>query len=435
MPAGPPPAPLGAVPPAGVIAPAALGQLNGRLQIDPPRLVAPIGTEVVLRAGLCDEDGYLVTRQPIEWMLSGDSAGTLIDVNTQGQPLWDRLNDSTPPKRSGSYAVSWTSTVAQVLTRGTPSTADDVWLQEGQTWISLSSATGGASHVTVVARTEDGWEQRRQTATIYWVDGRWVFPSPVAGRAGQAQPLTTRVTRQSDGAPLAGWLVRYQIVDGAPAALDSNGSQVIDVRTDAQGNATVAVIPQGSESGVTCLNIQVIRTASDVGDMPRLVVGEGASCVTWNAAGLSVTTAGPSTAELGATLAYSIQVSNPGDLPASGLVVSSEVPNGLEYVSSEPPAEVFGNRLQWRVDQLAVRELQPIQVHFRAARAGQIRYCVTARVGEGTARESCATTTVTASPHAPSRGALAGPGGRPDSVPRHGDQHGLTAADECDRRG
>jgi len=349
-----------------------------------------------MRAGLCDEDGYFVTRQPIEWMLSGDSVGNLIDVNTQGQPLWDRLHDPMPPKRSGSYAISWTSTVAQVLTRGTPAMTDDVWLKEGQTWISLTSATGGASHVTAVARTEDGWEQRRQTATVYWVDGRWSFPPPVVGRAGQIQPLTTRVTRQSDGGPLAGWLVRYQIVGGAPAALDSSGSQVVDVRTDAQGNATVAVIPQGTEPGATRLSIQVIRTATAAGDTPRLVVGEGTSSVTWSAAGLSVTIAGPGTAELGATLTYSIQIANPGDLPAAGLMVSSEIPPGLEYVHSAPPAQVFGSRLEWRMDQLAPMQLQPIQATFRAARAGAVRYCVTARAGEGVARESCATTMVTA---------------------------------------
>lgn len=44
------------------------------------RVVAPVGGEVVLLAGICGEDGYFVKREPLEWMLSPDSVGTFIEV-------------------------------------------------------------------------------------------------------------------------------------------------------------------------------------------------------------------------------------------------------------------------------------------------------------------------------------------------------------------
>ena len=395
VPAGPPPL-VNAVPPAVGTGSLWHRERNARLQITPSRLLAPVGGEVVLRAGLCGDDGYLVTRQPIQWMLSADSVGTLVAGNTQGRSLWNRLRDTSPPKRSGAYTISWTSTVGQAITRGTPSPVDDVWLLKGQTWISLTSASEGVSHVTALAPSADGWDQRRQTATIHWVDAQWTFPPPAAGRVGEPRILTTNIRRPSNGNPVAGWLVRYQIVGGAPAALDARGVQVVDVRTDQNGNANVQVLPRGGAPGTTQLSVQVIRTSAGAGDLARLAVGEGVASISWNAAGLAISTTGPPVAELDSTLSFSVEVSNPGGLAAAGIVVSSEVPFGLQYVSSDPPGQVFGDRVQWRVDQLAALELRRINVNFRATRAGPVTYCAGARLGDGSTRDSCVTTTVLA---------------------------------------
>ncbi len=111
---------------------------------------------------------------------------------------------------------------------------------------------------------------------------------------------------------------------------------------------------------------------------------------------LAVTTTGPAVAELNSTLTYRIQVSNPGDLPAQNVVVTSDVPDGLSYVDSSPPAGVFGNRLEWRIDQLAARQLGSFDVHHRATRTGLVRFCATARHDDGLAREGCVTTEIRA---------------------------------------
>ena len=100
-------------------APGTRGIYAARLQLNPARLVAPVGREIILRAGLCGDDGYLIRKQPIEWSLSQDSVGSFVEVDEFDKPLWRRLFRRPPTKKSGNYAIGRTSTAPQVLTRGT----------------------------------------------------------------------------------------------------------------------------------------------------------------------------------------------------------------------------------------------------------------------------------------------------------------------------
>ena len=237
-----------------------------RLQLNPARLVAPVGREVVLRVGLCGDDGYLIKKQPIEWSLSQDSVGSFVEVDEYRQPFWRRLFRRPATKKSAAYAIGRTSTAAQVITRSTADTSDDIWLAEGQTWISLTSASEGFSHVSAVAPTAAGWDERRQTATIHWVDGQWTFPPPSFSSAGTSRRITTNVVRATSGAPITGWIVRYVILDNTAAAGDQ---RVLDVPTDAVGNATVEVTPSTGQPGTT-----QIRNAA----APKPITGGLLSC-------------------------------------------------------------------------------------------------------------------------------------------------------------
>ena len=163
-------------------------------------------------------------------MLSQDSVGQFVEVSDQ-DGLWCRSK-----KLSADYAIARTSTRSQVVTRGTPSVTDDVVQQKGQCWVSLTSASEGTSYVTAVASKGATWPQRRQSATIYWVDAQWAFPNPVAVPAGQLHTLSTSVKRTATGAPVVGFIVRYEIVDGTPAVLGPGGATAIEVRTDEDGS-------------------------------------------------------------------------------------------------------------------------------------------------------------------------------------------------------
>ena len=68
----------------------------GQLVMTPSRIVAPVGSEVVVLAGVCGPDGLFLKNQPLEWMLSNDSVGELIEVGGTHHSLFNRL---VPPRR------------------------------------------------------------------------------------------------------------------------------------------------------------------------------------------------------------------------------------------------------------------------------------------------------------------------------------------------
>ncbi len=156
----------------------------GELLLTPTRIVAPVGGEVILLAGICGKDGMLVTGEPIEWMLSPESVGQIIEVGDDAkgqQPGFWFTSTSIDPKVEKldvDFARGRTSQEPGMITRGTARRDDDLPIRKGQTWLSLSSPSEGVSKVTVMAPDSDAWDKRRQTATIYWIDASWDFPKP-----------------------------------------------------------------------------------------------------------------------------------------------------------------------------------------------------------------------------------------------------------------
>jgi uncharacterized repeat protein (TIGR01451 family) len=353
----------------------------------PGRVVAPVGSEVIVVAGICGETGHYVTRQPLEWMMSPDSVGHIMQVgNNRWHFFTDWLSARYAEKLDLDWARSRTHTHRQTVTRGTEALNDDVVLGRGQSWVSVMSPTEGASFVTVMAPNETNWDRRRQTATIYWVDAQWTLPPPIIARVDRREPalLTTTLARSQGVGPIEGWLIRYEAVDG-PLALFENGQRAIEIPTDIHGNATAALVPQTNESGITQVSVQIIRPASRAGDVPRMVVGQGLTSVAWSAPGLSVRATGPATADADRPVTYRVEVSNTGDMPAPNVVLSYTLPEGTTLVGTNPPAQPFGNRLEWRLGDLPARSAaQAVEVtvamrlqarfdhHFRATsvRAG-----------------------------------------------------------------
>ncbi len=352
-------------------------------------MIAPVGSEVVLVGGLCGEDGYLITQQPLEWTLSQDSVGQFVEVSDQ-DGLWHRSK-----KMSADYAIARTSTRSQVVTRGTPSVTDDVVQRKGECWVSLTSASEGTSYVTAVASKGATWPQRRKSATIYWVDAQWAFPEPVAVPAGQPFTLSTSVKRTATGAPVVGFIVRYEIVDGTPAVFGPGGATAIEVRTDEEGLANVALQPTANLPGVTQVRIQVIRPPDPNSDAPRTQLGDGYTSITWSAPGLALRATGPPSATVDSALVYRLEIQNPGDILARNVVVHDVLPPALKFVSSNPPAQLFGDRAEWRLGDLSAKTTQVIEVNVRADAGGAVRYAFQAASAEGLQAEAFVDTQIT----------------------------------------
>jgi hypothetical protein len=296
---------------------------RGQIMMTPLRVVAPVGGEVVLLAGLCGEDGYLVTREPMEWMLSPDSVGQFIEVGDEakGKLISYDLHDTfhgtnKTEKLAVNFARGKTSAHEAMITRGSASKSDDLIVRRGQTWISLTSPTPGTSYITALAPDSKVWDRRRVTAKVHWVQGQWQFPSP-QNRADRESALLTTVVKISEGVPAPNWKVVYRSLQ-PQVALFPNGSDTIEVRTNSEGNATAELVQNNGAIGTAIVSIEVVTPADSQMNTPEMVLGRGQTAVSWVAPRLSLFADGPPEAGIGQTLLYNFRIVNSGQLPATG---------------------------------------------------------------------------------------------------------------------
>ncbi len=346
---------------------------SGKIVITPSRIVAPVGSEIVVLAGLCGDDGFFVKNQPLEWMLSNNSVGEMIEVGGNHHPKFNKLIPPASKKISGQYAKGRTSLKRMVLTRGTPTPADDISLAKGQTFVSLSSSSPGTSYVTVVAPKSEGWDKRRASTVVHWVDGQWAVPAPVQATAGTVQSLAT-VVSSADGGGVKGWEARYSIVGGAPAEFAPAGSRAATATTDANGKAIVQIRqPAGQlEPGTTQVRVDIVRPP--IFGESELVVESGITTVNWRAPALTIRAFGPERAESDLPFEYTVEITNPGDLVARDVVLKMKnLDSGVNYISSSPTPQQYANTYQWNLGDVAPGEKpKQIKVQLKSNKLGSV---------------------------------------------------------------
>ena len=175
-----------------------------KVQLTPSKIIAPVGSEVVLLAGVCAADGYMYANQEVEWMLAPGGVGQFIGLGRKSPLDWITGFNTWPRKVNSAYAIGVTSPRYLCLTRGTPTPADDLPVQRGQAWISVTSPVEGTSFVTAHAPGVKAWDGHAQTSTIQWVDAEFVYPPPAVNPAGTKHTFTTTVTRHTSQAPIEG---------------------------------------------------------------------------------------------------------------------------------------------------------------------------------------------------------------------------------------
>ena len=370
---------------------------RGQLIMTPSRIVAPVGSEVVVLAGICGGDGYFVKNQPLEWMLSNDSVGQIIEVGGMHHPNFNKLVSPQARKFDGQYAWGRTGLKALMLTRGTPTPVDDIQLLQGQTFLSLSSESPGPTWLTGVAPKAEGWDRRRASTRIHWVDGTWSIPAPISATAGTVSPLSTVVTRSDGNGGVADWEIRYSIVGGAPAEFAPSGSQTSTAKTDKNGEGTVQIRQRAGqfEPGVTQVRVDVVRPA--FGKEPELVVESGLTQVTWSAPALRIRAIGPAEAVADEPFNYRVEITNPGDQLTRGVVVTTkDFDPSIEYISASPKPTQFGNQYQWELGDIAPGS-QPklIDMQLRSKKRGSVGLCFeVASQSDRLRTEACAQTEI-----------------------------------------
>lgn len=365
---------------------------RGQILMTPTRIVAPVGGEVVLLAGICGEDGYLMTKEPLEWMLSPDSVGTFIEVgdDLKGKPLQQWHTKVKVEKRDVDYAKGRTSSSETIITRGTECRDDDLILKKGQTWLSISSPTEGMSKVTVLAPDSEIWDRRRQTATIYWIDAGYTFPDPVTALNGQPATLVTQVFRSEGFVGAEGWKVIYRSLNPEIAKFAPNDAAVHEAIVDRDGRATAQLVNVSGGPNAAIVSIEVVKPADNENRIAEMTLAQRQVPVTWSAPKLLVQAAGPEFGVPGELMTYHASLSNVGDLVSENTEFRVDVPSGMEIVSISP--EINANNGQilpqsriWRIGPMEPRRRLDVSIVVRPSGFGDVRMIFAGRgvAGQG----------------------------------------------------
>lgn len=339
----------------------------GQMLLTPTRIVAPVGGEVVLIAGVCGEDGYLVSGEPIEWMLAPDSVGEIIEVGDdmkgKRKPVFKKSAKPVVEKLDVDFARGRTSSEAGRITRGSFKPTDDIALKKGQTWVSLTSPTEGLSRVTVLAPDSDVWDRRRQTATIYWVDASWQFPAPQTLRVGEIATLITQVKKAEGFAPAKDWIVKYRLMNegvGQFLTQTPGGGAGIDQLVDSDAKAVARLGNPSNKPGTAIVSIEIARPAQGSEKMPELPIARGQTMITWSAPLLQLQVTGNDTTMVGQPIEYQVRLSNAGDLAAENVRLTMDMKNPslqAEYDQQTLPTEQSNLGAVWNIGMIPARQV------------------------------------------------------------------------------
>jgi len=368
------------------------------LQLSPSRVVAPVGTEVVLVAGLNRRRHLHESGRPVNWVISRESVGYLTEVGND-RNFFDLVSNRRYGIQGPDYATSSTLLCDDTVDRGTELPGDDIRVLRGQTWSSVSSASPGVTRITALAPQVENWPARQQTATIYWVDAQWQFPAPVVVPATNRATLTTMVRRQTNQQAVSNWEVHYELLDGPEATFVVDGrqagSRLVKSFTNSDGLATVELAPQTSQAGTAQVRVTIIQPNLDPeSNAENLILGSTVTTVTWSAPQLSIGVNAPQVAEYGSQIVYNINVQNGGDVAAQNVVVSNVLPAGLTFESSVPAAQQMGNRLEWNIGSLEAQGFRQIALTCRVQQSGSIVNRVSVTGEPGLRGEAEATTQI-----------------------------------------
>lgn len=360
------------------------------IEITPVEAVNPVRTQHVLIATVKDKEGRGLPNRRVEWVLGAGSVGDIIDVHSAG---W---RQSRGIKVDNAFAVTHTSdgdernflnNKPDRIDMGTEDESDDIILQEGQSWIVISSQTEGETFITAYAPGIYDWSQHKAFAVKRWYDVKWECPADDTNPTGTPHELITRVTRV-DGSPLEGYEVTYTLRDGPAGSFTPGGT----VLTDASGVAKVTLNQATPAEGTNTIDIAIVRPANMQCCKPAVPIATCQARKTWLGPKIAIQKDCQATATIGDEFPYNIVVTNPGQVPAKSVVVSDPIPDGMQYVSSNPPAQASGNSLTWNAGDLAGGGSWRATVTVKAVRQGTFPNTASVRTAEGlTAQDGCET--------------------------------------------
>jgi uncharacterized repeat protein (TIGR01451 family) len=366
-----------------------------RIVLRPESCNARTRSTQVFIATVYDGDNVPRRKRRVEWMIEGP--GSIIEVDESG------ITPGRGMKFDNKYAYSTTDYFEHCLNRG----GVDFTIGPGQTWCVVTSAVEGETTVTAYAPAIFDWNKNRAYARITWSEtgaelpaptlrGSFEFPRPITAKAGGEYTLGTKVAK-GDGAE---YRIRYSIIDGPPAALNSTRGTPVDSVTEAvttfgaDGQAKVSISQPAAVAGTNRIAIEVIKT--NAGDPTKYtVVSKGETTVIWQAAQLGVNVNAPKSLALNQDVTVTYAVTDNGAVEAGAVTLTARVPPGMNVVQTIPRAAIDGDEMIWTLPAGTKGKAQTVKATFRPAKVGSATLTADARSHDGTSGHGTLAVSVT----------------------------------------
>jgi uncharacterized repeat protein (TIGR01451 family) len=260
---------------------------------------------------------------------------------------------------------------------------------KGEAQLTITSAREGDTDVTAYVPGIKDPAVHKQFAVKYWLDLTARFPNDAVNAVGTTHVLTVQTVKVSDGMPVGNVPVRFTITGNDPKAsfkeaIPSSTTYIIN--TDPYGFAVVTLQQVAPAQGTNTVRIDVL-----VPPNPSFVLVTKDVTKQWQATKLGLTKVGPEQIAILGQATYNIKVDNTGDLTATGVVLTDEIPAGMRYVSSDPAGTVSGSTVIWNVGSLNKAESRSFKLVLQGTQAGLWTNTVVAtskEVGTATAQAS-----------------------------------------------
>lgn len=316
--------------------------------IEPDQHTSPINTQQTFTAVVKDAQGKPVYSTVVEWILAraNGAVGDIIEVGQD--PLLRAL------KIDNTYAIGG---------------AD----KRGESTVTLTSVQEGTTHLIAVVPDIKNKSQHKAFAVMHWLDAEWDFPADGAQKVGASRTLATTVRKASTGAPLVGYQVKWNVTAGPGAYFDESGQAEAMTETDENGVARVTLSQRTPGPGGNAVHINVIKPETPGRECcPSVsgVIAKGATSTTWMAPSITLEQQCPSALVLGDVAEFPITLTNTSQVDASQIVLKSTIPAGMEFVGSNPQAQLSGNSLTWNLSDVPAQTSQQVIVRMKAIASG-----------------------------------------------------------------
>ncbi len=343
------------------------------ISLEPTEATNPIRTQHTVKATVKDANGKGVHSTLVEWTLAR-TPGAVGDIIEPGQ---DPLNRAL--KIDNTYAITGT---------------DD----KGESWISITSVQEGITHIIAyVSDIKDG-SKHKAFAIKNWLDAKWTFPPAATNKVGTKHAMATRVVRESDGTPLEGYEVRWQVASGPPAVFEESKKAEAVTKTGEDGVARATLVQTSPAAGVNSVTITISKLR-DPGraccPTPYGLIARGSAMKTWVAPTLTIQKTCPASIVKGDTGEFSFVVTNSSQVEATDVVVKDTLPAGFTHVASTPEAKSEGGTLSWSLGPLSGGASRTVTMRLKPSRTGQFTNEVTASAREVAPVRAACNTVVT----------------------------------------